>query len=104
MKIALATIFLLAAAAKLAGQQQMVEEFGVLGLGQQFRFFTGLVEVTGAALLLWARTAFSGALLLLAVCACALVAQVGPLQGDAAHVLVLVVLAWLVPAAGSGRS
>jgi hypothetical protein len=83
----------------------MLEEFGVLALGQQFRFFTRLVEVRGP-LLLWARTAFWGTLLLLAVCAGAFVARVGPLHGDVAHVLVLALglaaLALLVrPAAAS---
>jgi hypothetical protein len=60
----------------------------------------GLMEAVGAALILWPRTTFWGALLLLAVCAGALVAQVGPLHGEVVHILVLAlplaVLAWLV--------
>ncbi|MDR3470515.1 MAG: DoxX family protein [Devosia sp.] len=101
LKIALAAVFLLAAAAKLAGHPKMVAEFGLIGLGQGFRIFTGLVEVAGALLLLWPRTAFVGALILLAVCAGAFAAQAGPLHGDLVHVVVLALL--LAVAAWQGR-
>jgi hypothetical protein len=96
---ALAAIFLMAAGLKLSGHPKMVAEFGLIGFGQGFRIFTGLAEVAGALLLLWSRTAFLGALVLLAVCVGAFVAQVGPLHGDLVHVVVLAALlalaAWL---------
>lgn len=92
LKVAVAGVFLLAAGAKLSGQPMMVEEFGVIGLGQGFRIFTGAVEVAGALLLLWPRAAFLGALVLLGVCAGAFVAQAGPLHGDLIHVVILAIL------------
>lgn len=92
LRILVAGLFLLAATAKLAGQPMMVAEFGKIGLGQGFRVFTGLVEVLGALLVLWPRTTFWGALVLLAVCVGALIAQLGPLHGDLVHVLVFAAL------------
>jgi putative oxidoreductase len=87
--------FLAAGAAKLSSHPMMVAEFGKVGLGQGFRYFTGATEVAGAALLLWPRSAFFGAIILLGVCTGAFVAQVGPLHGDLIHVFVLGFLAAL---------
>src|ERR1700676_1723173 len=42
-----ALAFLGAGGAKLAGVPVMVEMFGKVGLGQWFRYFTGLLEVAG---------------------------------------------------------
>ena len=56
------TADLAAATAKLSGQAKMVTEFGELGLGQAFRYLTGVIEVGGVALLsgrerpCWARS------------------------------------------------
>jgi uncharacterized membrane protein YphA (DoxX/SURF4 family) len=91
----LALVFVAAGAAKLSGHPMMVAEFGKIGLGQGFRYLTGATEVTGAALLLWPRSAFFGAIILLGVCTGAFVAQVGPLHGDLIHVFVLGFLAAL---------
>jgi putative oxidoreductase len=38
LKIIVAALFIAAASAKLAGVQQMVDEFNQIGLGQWFRF------------------------------------------------------------------
>jgi len=77
----------------------MVVEFGKIGLGQWFRYFTGATELVGVLLVLWPRTTVYGALVLLAVCVGAFVAQIGPLHGDIVHVLVLggllAVMAWI---------
>lgn len=89
LRILLFLAFGAAGLAKLAGASMMVAEFRKIGLGEWFRDFTGLVEVVGAALVLWPRTTLFGALTLLCVCAGALVAQLGPLHGDVVHVLVL---------------
>ena len=96
VKILLALAFLAAAYLKLSGAPKMVTEFGALGLGQAFRYVTGGVEVIGALLLLWPRTAFFGALAFVGVCAGALVAQIVVLHGDLVHVFVLGGLAVLV--------
>jgi putative oxidoreductase len=95
----LALAFLAAAGMKLTGQPMMVAEFGKLGLGQGFRYLTGAIEVSGALLLLWPRSAFYGAVILVGICAGAFVAQTGPLHGDLVHVFVLgglaALAAWL---------
>jgi hypothetical protein len=49
---ALLTIaFVAAAGAKLAGVEMMVATFDTIGLGQWFRYLTGIVELAGAVLL-----------------------------------------------------
>ena len=45
LKIVVAGLFIAAAGAKLAGVQQMVDEFNQIGLGQWFRYFTGVTEI-----------------------------------------------------------
>jgi putative oxidoreductase len=47
-----ATAFLAAGAAKLAGAAYMVQLFEQIGLGQWFRYVTGVVEVVGALALI----------------------------------------------------
>jgi len=99
LKCLLALAFLAAAAAKLSSQPMMVAEFDKVGLGQGFRYVTGATEVAGSVLLLWPRSAFLGAVILLGVCTGAFLARIGPLHGDLIHVFVLGALlslaAWL---------
>ena len=98
LKIVVGLAFVAAAIAKLVGAPMMVQEFGVLGLGQWLRYFTAAVELTSVVLLLIPRSSRLGGLGLLCVCVGALVAQAGVLHGDLAHVFVLMaasaVLAW----------
>jgi uncharacterized membrane protein YphA (DoxX/SURF4 family) len=89
LRILLALAFGAAAFAKLSSVPMMVAEFDKIGLGQWFRYFTGMTELAGVALVLWPRTTFYGALVLLAVCVGAFVAQIGPLHGDVIHAVVL---------------
>jgi uncharacterized membrane protein YphA (DoxX/SURF4 family) len=96
LKGCLALAFLAAAFLKLTGNPKMVAEFGEIGLGQWFRYLTGVIEVVGAGLLLWPRTALLGSLTLLGICGGALVAQLGPLHGDLIHVFVLATLLALI--------
>jgi uncharacterized membrane protein YphA (DoxX/SURF4 family) len=58
----LATAFLAAGVAKLAGVPFMVDLFTQIGLGQWFRVTTGVVEVAGAVALLVPGLASIGAL------------------------------------------
>jgi putative oxidoreductase len=99
LMVLLALVFLLAASMKLFGLPKMVAEFGQIGLGQGFRHLTGTIEISGAVLLLWPRSSFFGALILLGICAGAFLAQYGPLHGDIIHVFVLggllAVAAWI---------
>ena len=56
-----ATAFLAAGAAKLAGAAYMIQLFDQIGLGQGFRYVTGVVEVVGAlALIAPGLVAFGG--------------------------------------------
>ena len=48
----LALAFGVAGMAKLAGMPQMVQVFDAIGVGQWFRYVTGVVEVLGAVLVL----------------------------------------------------
>lgn len=56
--------FVGAGAAKLFGVSMMVETFDAVGLGQWLRYFTGFVEIAGAALLWWPNRQVIGALVL----------------------------------------
>jgi uncharacterized membrane protein YphA (DoxX/SURF4 family) len=89
LRLLVAALFLFAAYAKLTGQPMMVEEFGEVGLGQWFRYFTGAMEVAGAVLLLVPRTSALGAIVLLLVDIGAFVAQLLILHGDVIHTLVI---------------
>jgi putative oxidoreductase len=59
--------FAAAAAGKLSGAPDMVALFQTIGVGQWFRYLTGLLELVGAVSLFVPRTRFLGALLLAAV-------------------------------------
>ena len=54
LKIVVAGLFIAAAGAKLAGVQQMVDEFNQIGLRQWFRYFTGVTEII-AGIFCWFR-------------------------------------------------
>lgn len=51
VKVALTLAFVAAGCAKLVGAAMMVQTFDGLGLGQWFRYLTGVIEIGGAALL-----------------------------------------------------
>lgn len=52
IKALLTLAFVAAGVAKLAGVEMMVQTFDGVGIGQWFRYVTGLIEV-GSAVLLW---------------------------------------------------
>jgi len=60
----LAGMFLLAGGSKLLGAPAMVALFDTIGIGQWFRYATGLIEVASAIALLVPSTAVFGALAL----------------------------------------
>ena len=66
LQILSAAMFLFAGGLKLAGAPLMVQEFGVIGLGQWFRYVTGTIEVVSAVLLLIPSLAAYGAAALVA--------------------------------------
>ncbi|MBX9766831.1 MAG: DoxX family protein [Bdellovibrionales bacterium] len=64
LKLGLAGMFLMAGSSKLSGGEQMVGLFEAIGIGQWFRYFTGLIEVAGGLLVLFPSVAGFGALAL----------------------------------------
>ena len=89
LRILVAGLFAFAGFMKLSGQPMMVQEFGVVGLGDWFRIFTGAVEILGAAAVLYPVTTAWGALLLLCVDAGAFIAQVTRIHQDWVHTIVI---------------
>jgi putative oxidoreductase len=92
LKIVLAALFVMAGGAKLYGVPAMVETFEHVGLGQWFRYFTGALELFGAALLLWPGTTAFGALVLTVICIGAFFAQLLVLHEDVIHAIVMAVI------------
>ena len=66
VQVALAGMFLLAGGSKLLGAPAMVGLFDAIGIGQWFRYLTGLIEVGSALALLVPSIAVFGALALVA--------------------------------------
>jgi putative oxidoreductase len=62
LSVVTALAFIVAGSSKLAGAPAMVEIFDKVGVGQWFRYFTGLVELTAGIGLLISRYAFYAAL------------------------------------------
>ena len=98
LKIVFALAFIGAGGAKIYGPPAMVAEFDAVGLGQWFRYFTAVLEIIGAILLLMPKTTGFGALLLAGVCGGAFFAQLFALHGDIVHTIVmgiiLLAIAW----------
>jgi putative oxidoreductase len=64
LQIVVCVMFLFAGGAKLAGAAPMVQMYDTIGIGQWFRYVTGLIEVGSALLLLVPSLAVFGAVLL----------------------------------------
>ena len=96
LQILLAMAFLFAAGFKLMGALPMVRQFDTLGLGQWFRYFTGIVEATGAILLLWPRRCGLGALLLVCTMIGAIIAHETRLGGNPTAAILFLVLSAIV--------
>ena len=91
-----ALLFIGVGGAKLAGAAVMVELFAKVGLGQWFRYFTGLLEVAAGIGLLLSRFAFYAAVVLAVVMAGAFIAHVTVLGSSPAAPLVLFVLTGII--------
>ena len=92
-QVALALMFLMAGGSKLAGVPAMVSLFGALGLGQWFRYVTGVIEVTAAAALLVPSAAIYGAMLLIPTMLGAAAANLHLGQSPAAPLVLLLLAA-----------
>lgn len=94
--VLIAFVFLMAGSMKLVGNQNMVQEFNQVGLGQWFRYFTGLLEVIGAIGVLIPRLSRYAAILLAVVMVGAITAQLTVLQSPPTLPGVLLVLTLIV--------
>jgi uncharacterized membrane protein YphA (DoxX/SURF4 family) len=87
-----ALAFLAAGGLKLAGAAPMVAEFEKIGLGQWFRYLTGLLEVTGAIGLLIPQYTFYGAAILVMVMGGAIITHFTVLGGSPVAAIVLLLI------------
>jgi putative oxidoreductase len=71
----LALVFVGASWAKLTGNPEMVALFSAVGFGQWFRYVTGILELTGAVLIMVPKTRRAGAALLATIMLGALIAH-----------------------------
>jgi uncharacterized membrane protein len=96
LQVLLALAFGMAGASKLAGQEQQVELFDDIGLGQWLRYLTGALEVAGAIGLLVPALAGLAALGLAGVMLGAVLTDAFVIEGNPVSPLVLLALAALV--------
>lgn len=99
LQILAALFFLGAGIAKVTGNEEMVTEFTRMGIGQWFRYLTGILEVTAALLLLLPRTAFWGGTVLAAMMLTCGLLHLFRMGGDPVPAIVLLFItgtvAWL---------
>ena len=96
LQIALAGMFLMAGGSKLLGAPQMVALFDAVGIGQWFRYVTGLIEVGSAVALLTPRFAVFVALLLVPTMIGATATNLFIVHASPVPTVVLLVVASLV--------
>jgi putative oxidoreductase len=89
LRIIVAALFLFAAVLKLSGAQMEIDAFNIVGLGQWFRYATGLIEVIGGVAVLVPAVSALGAVLLLIVDIGAFIAQITRLHMDWIHTIVI---------------
>ena len=75
VKALLTVVFVMAGAMKMIGNPMMVETFDTIGVGQWFRYVTGIIEVVGGILLWVPNRQFIGAGLLFCTMVCAVAAH-----------------------------
>ncbi len=96
LQVLVALAFVAAAAGKLLGSTDMVALFDAVGVGQWFRYVTGLIELLGALLLIVPGRAAFGSVLLAGVMAAAVVAHLTVLHTAPTAPLVLFALTALI--------
>jgi putative oxidoreductase len=96
VQVLLALVFLNASSAKFMGRPEMVALFAAVGVGQWFRYVTGVLELTGAVLLVVPRTRSIGAALLVAIMLCAVATNLFIVHTNPAPPAVLLLLSSFV--------
>lgn len=93
LRVLLTVAFVMAGGAKLMGAEMMVQTFEAVGVGQWFRYVTGLIEVGGAILLWIPAYRLAGAALLAVTMVGAILSHVFILGPSAVPALVLGLMA-----------
>ncbi len=96
LQVLVALAFLASGGSKLAGAQQMVEVFEKVGIGQWFRYVTGLLEVGAGIGLLIPSVTFYGAAVLVCVMVGAVITHLAIIGGNPAPAVVLLVLSGVI--------
>jgi putative oxidoreductase len=89
LRVLMAALFILSGGAKLVGAPMTIHEFEQIGLGQWFRYFTGLWEVAGGVAVLIPAYSGLAAICLVFVDIGAFIAQVTVLHQDWIHPIVI---------------
>ena len=87
LRILLALAFAGSGVFKLTGRPAVIDEFARVGFGQWLRYFTAVLELGGALLLVLPRTIVFGALILGGICVGAFFAQVFRLHINILHTI-----------------
>jgi len=99
LQILAAAAFLTAGCFKLAGNEMTVQVFDQIGIGQWFRYVTGIVEIVGAVALLVPFTAAFGAALLAITMLCAVGTYLFIIGGNPVPAIILLLItasvAWI---------
>jgi putative oxidoreductase len=91
-----AILFFLTGFAKLSGDEQMIQTFAAIGIGQWLRYVTGLIEFASAILLLIPALSRIGALLVVPIMIGAIVTHVVIIGGSPALPIGLLIIASIV--------
>jgi putative oxidoreductase len=92
VQLLLALAFLGASSGKLLGKPEMIALFDAIGIGQWFRFVTGLLELAGAVLIVVPKTRSIGASVLAGVMVGAIATHLFVLHNAPTAPLVLLLL------------
>jgi putative oxidoreductase len=96
LRLLLAATFVAAGSAKLTGAPAMVQIFDAVGIGQWFRILTGVVEISGAILLIVPATVGFGGALMATTMAGAVATHLLRIGGNPAPAIILLLLCSLV--------
>lgn len=96
LQVGTAAMFLMAGFGKLTGDPMMVAVFDKIGVGQWFRYVTGMLEVAGALALLTPWLSGVGALVLVAVMVGAVASHLFILGGSPLMAILLLVVTAII--------
>ena len=92
LKFLASLVFLGAGLAKLAGAEMMIHTFDSIGIGQWFRYATGIIEAGSAVLLFVPQLQLIGAILLACTMVGAIIAHLFIIGGSAIPGVILLVI------------